>query len=330
MSKSPPKPPSSSKAPRGRTIPAQGKEPRDAALGPPPPQNPSPEGAGQLPVGWETVTIGESLELINGRAFKPNEWTTSGRPIIRIQNLNNTKASFNYYAGELPAKFIVSTGDLLFAWSGTPGTSFGAHLWKGPEAWLNQHIFKVLFPVEVFDKSFLQLAINQNLAEYIGVAHGGAGLAHITKGKFEASSLPLPPLAEQKRMVSKIEELFSELDAGEESLRRARRQLGVYRQSLLKQAFEGKLTAPWRKQNPHLLESPDELSNLIQGRSKKSKSKANVPHPIKGWVFRCLDELTEFVTSGSRGWADYYSDSGSLFVRAQNLNRDFLNLTSLM
>src|SRR5690606_31508671 len=56
------------------------------------------------------------------------------------------------------------------------------------------------------------------------------------------------PLAEQKRIVAKIEELFSELEAGEESLRLARRQLGVYRQSLLKQAFEGKLTQKWRTQ----------------------------------------------------------------------------------
>ncbi len=207
------------------------------------------------PSTWESVTIGESLDLINGRAFKPNEWSTAGRPIIRIQNLNNPKAAFNYYAGDLPEKFSVATGDLLFAWSGTPGTSFGAHIWKGPDAWLNQHIFKVVFPSNVFDKTFLQFAINQNLAQYIGVAHGGAGLAHITKGKFEASDILLPPLAEQKRIVAKIEELFSELDAGEESLRVARRQLGVYRQSLLKQAFEGKLTAQWRTQNPAKPES---------------------------------------------------------------------------
>jgi type I restriction enzyme, S subunit len=62
-------------------------------------------------------------------------------------------------------------------------------------------------------------------------------------------TIPLPPLAEQKRIVAKIEELFSELDAGEARLRRARQQLQTYRQSLLKQAFEGKLTAEWRGQD---------------------------------------------------------------------------------
>lgn len=239
------------------------------------------------PTTWESVTIGESLDLINGRAFKPNEWSTGGRPIIRIQNLNNPKAAFNYYAGPLPEKFSVATGDLLFAWSGTPGTSFGAHIWKGPEAWLNQHIFKVVFPSKVFDKAFLQFAINQNLAQYIGVAHGGAGLAHITKGKFEASTLPLPPLAEQKRIVAKIEELFSELEAGEESLRVARRQLGVYRQSLLKQAFEGKLTARWRTQNPAHVSAP-----AVPTVTTDKELGTLEPLP-SGWVWTHLSDVGE-------------------------------------
>lgn len=73
-----------------------------------------------------------------------------------------------------------------------------------------------------------------------GISDSGLNLTH---GRFSALEVPLPPLNEQKRIVAKIEELFSELDAGEESLRKAQRQLGVYRQSLLKQAFEGKLTS---------------------------------------------------------------------------------------
>ncbi len=60
-------------------------------------------------------------------------------PIIRIQNLNNPDARFNLSRRELPEKFLVNPGDLLFAWSGTPGTtSFGAHIFRGGKAWLNQ------------------------------------------------------------------------------------------------------------------------------------------------------------------------------------------------
>ena len=80
--------------------------------------------------------------------------------------------------------------------------------------------------------------------------------------------LVIAPLAEQKRIVAKIEELFSELEAGEESLRLARHQLATYRQSLLKQAFEGKLTQTWRTKNPDKLESPETLLARIQSTRK--------------------------------------------------------------
>ena len=112
---------------------------------------------------WGKVRVGDALRLINGRAFKPSEWKERGLPIVRIQNLNNAEAPFNYYEGDLPERFLLNNGDLLFAWSGTPGTSFGAHIWRGGKAWLNQHIFKVMFDDVDFNKKFLQLAINQNL-----------------------------------------------------------------------------------------------------------------------------------------------------------------------
>ena len=63
----------------------------------------------------------------------------------------------------------------------------------------------------------------------------------------DKSKIPLPPLAEQHRIVAKIEELFSELDKGVENLRAAQQQLKVYRQAVLQWAFEGKLTEEWRK-----------------------------------------------------------------------------------
>src|SRR6185436_4027186 len=102
---------------------------------------------------------------------KSSEWASSGLPIIRIQNLNEEAASFNYFSDTLPDRFKIVNGDLLFAWSGTPGTSFGAHIWKRGPAWLNQHIFKVEFDRDSLDSRFLRYAINQNLASYIRQAH---------------------------------------------------------------------------------------------------------------------------------------------------------------
>ena len=78
------------------------------------------------------------------------------------------------------------------------------------------------------------------------------------------SKFPLAPEVEQQLIVAKIEELFSELDSGIASLKTAREQLKIYRQALLKHAFEGKLTAQWRKDNADKLETPEQLLTRIQ------------------------------------------------------------------
>ncbi|SFT80614.1 restriction endonuclease subunit S [Sedimentitalea nanhaiensis] len=93
---------------------------------------------------------------------------------------------------------------------------------------------------------------------------GGSGQPFVkTKASFDRPFL-LPPSFEQRRIVEKIEQLFDLLDKGEESLRAARDKAGLYRQSLLKHAFEGHLTADWRAANPDKLEDPETLLTRIQ------------------------------------------------------------------
>src|SRR5204863_7383130 len=114
----------------------------------------STEEDSELPEGWAFSRVADLMTLVNGFPFKPSQWKDHGLPIIRIQNLNNAEARFNYCLDKIPQKFLVQNGNLLFAWSGTPGTSFGAHIWKGDDAWLNQHIFRVDFAEVLLDKQF--------------------------------------------------------------------------------------------------------------------------------------------------------------------------------
>lgn len=94
-----------------------------------------------------------------------------------------------------------------------------------------------------------------------GINDSGLNLTH---GRFAQLGVRVAPLDEQRRIVNKIEQLFDLLDKGEESLRAARAKAGLYRQSLLKHAFEGQLTADWRAANPNKLEDPETLLTRIQ------------------------------------------------------------------
>lgn len=165
-----------------------------------------------IPRGWELVRIGQIMNPVNGIAFKPTDWSNKGLPIIRIQNLNNLNAPFNFCDFEVDKKFIVNSGDLLIGWSGTPGTSFGAFIWNRGKAVLNQHIFKADMYGEYLNKEYVMYSINANLDYMISKAQGAVGLQHITRGKFLDIILNIPPINEQNRIVKKIQELFEKLN----------------------------------------------------------------------------------------------------------------------
>ena len=199
----------------------------------------------ELPEGWAWARIGTITELVNGKAFKPSDWTSTGLPIVRIQNLNDPNSPYNRYDGDCDSKFLLYGGELLFAWSGTPGTSFGAHVWSGGKALLNQHIFNVKFSEQNLDINYLKLSINRSVLSLIGLAHGSAGLQHVTKGTFESTLIPLPPLAEQRHIVERVGELtplveeYDELEDAREALDAALP--GRLRKSVLQLAVQGGL-----------------------------------------------------------------------------------------
>ena len=107
---------------------------------------------------------------------------------------------------------------------------------------------------------------------------GAVGQRRVPASYLAERAVPIPPAREQRRIVAKIEELFSELDKGIESLKTARRQLEVYRHSVLKHAFEGKLTAQWREENKDKLDEPEQLLARI-----KKERAAHYERQLQEW-----------------------------------------------
>ena len=177
------------------------------------------------------MTLGEVATYINGRAFKPSEWEEAGLPIIRIQNLTESNKKYNYSSRTFDEKFHIQNDDLLFAWS----ASLGAFIWKGGDAWLNQHIFKVE-PKPFIQKRYLYYFLLYVIADLYAKTHG-SGMVHITKGPFMSTPIQVPSRPEQKRIVEKIDELFSDLDAAESELRVAKEKLEIYWHAILEKAF---------------------------------------------------------------------------------------------
>lgn len=189
---------------------------------------------------FEPRELGQIFSFKNGRSFGKSEWSKVGLPIIRIQNLKNPNAEFNYYQGEYSKEIKIEDGDLLFSWSGTVGTSFGPHFWHGPIAVLNQHIFKLNKLVDI-DEVYAYFALKLITSEIEKRTHGAGGLVHVTKPTLQKFEIPLPPLEDQIKIARYLEEAQAQSQRLRERYRKKLEMLQELRQSILKQAFEGRL-----------------------------------------------------------------------------------------
>lgn len=183
---------------------------------------------------WEATTIGDMFRLINGCAFKPEDWKPTGTPIIRIQNLNDRSAEFNYTQAPVPKQNRVESGDLLFAWSGTLGSSFGARIWTGPSGVLNQHIFKVLMDEKKIILRFALLVLARVEEDIAKRTHGfKASFVHVKKSDLVRVDLLLPSVAEQRQIADCLCSLDAEIAAQTNKLAA----LKTHKQGLMQQLF---------------------------------------------------------------------------------------------
>ena len=255
-------------------------------------------------------------------------------PIVRIQNLNDPSSPFNYYDKPVDDSVHLFGGELLFAWSGTPGTSFGAHIWYGAEAVLNQHIFKLVFDETSIYKPYFMYALNERVGALIKVAHGSAGLQHVTRGVFESTLIPLPPYDEQKRIVSKLQEsdpLIKMYDNAQCSVEALNRDFPeTLKKSILQLAIMGQLVPQDPSDEPAeiLLERiREEKARLVkEGKIKKDKHESvifrrdNSHYEKRDGIEVCIDEEIPFNIPST--WAWTRTSSLGVMIRGKGIKRN--------
>ena len=233
----------------------------------------------QLPEGWRVISIGETCSTGSGgtpsrknKSFYQGNipWVKSGE--LNYQTIIDTEEKITQEAIEKSSAKLVEKGTLLIA---LYGATVGKLAFLGVDAATNQAVCFVKVP-EYLDNKFLYYFLFSKRNDLLQKRIGGAQ-PNISQGIINETEIPLPPLSEQHRIVAKIEELFSELDNGVAQLRQVQAQLKSYRQSVLKHAFEGKLTEAWRQQHDQLPNAQKLLTTIQQERHTRHQQ------ALKGW-----------------------------------------------
>lgn len=149
-----------------------------------------------LPEGWENKSVYDTTNFINGAAFKESdfEFNKVGFPIIKIAELKKgVDNQTDFTLKQLPDKYKITNGDMLYSWSGNPETSLEVFKWFGGDAWLNQHIFKLEFENK-HSKYFVYYMLKELKREFVRLAEGKqtTGLGHVTIADLKELTIPYP------------------------------------------------------------------------------------------------------------------------------------------
>lgn len=275
----------------------------------------------ELPKGWVRARLEDISEINSGYGFPLiYQGKDYGEiPFFKVGDISKTILSGNVYLKE--ADNYVSredckklkanplkAGNIVFAKIGE-AIKLNRRAILSQESLVDNNVMGI-FPI---------LQIANNLFAYyflqtikLGDLSRATTVPSIRKSDVEQIHFPLPPLPEQHRIVAKIEELFTKLDAGIEALKKIKAQLKRYRQAVLKYAFEGKLTEEWRKNvgaygNPPIEPASALLERIKEQRKKEAKGKykemhlvdtSELPELPEGWVWSRIGDISGTIHYG--------------------------------
>lgn len=274
-----------------------------------------------LPNGWAICRLDECCEIVGGQHLGPGEYNLCGLGIPYLTgpaDFGESSPCVSRWT-EMP-RALSTKGDVLIT---VKGAGVGkANL--GIDAAISRQLM-ALRPSEALDPRFL-LSWLKSVYPVLSALGQGATVPGIGKPQLAGLTMPIPPRMAQTRIVEKLEELLSDLDAGVAELKAAKKKLAQYRQSLIKAAVEGALTAEWRQQHPPAETGEQLLQRILterrarweakqlakfkdQGKTPPKDWQKKYPEPVQpdtsglpelpqGWVWASVDELCDSVRNG--------------------------------
>lgn len=249
-----------------------------------------------IPHNWKWDSIGNYAKIKSGYPFDSEKFSddpTGRQPLIRIRDI--LREYTNTFTDECcPEEYIIHAGDILIGMDG----DFNAGKWNGDDALLNQRVCYIQSNSNCLLNDYLYYYL-PGILKIINNATPSVTVKHLSANTLRKTQIPLPPLAEQQRIVDRIESLFARLDEAKEKAQAVVDSFETRKAAILHKAFTGELTAKWRRTHGLSLDT---------------------------WKEVAADSLFEYVTSGSRGWAKYYDESGAVFIRMGNLDHGTIEL----
>jgi len=248
---------------------------------------------------WERCPLYSMAEWVNGLAFRDIHFSPTGRPVIKIAEIKGGISGQTKFTQQTFDESVrVRPGDLLFSWSGQPETSIDAFWWRGPEGWLNQHVFRVI-PADGIEPTFFYCLLRYLKPNFVGIARNKqtTGLGHVTKRDLENIEAAYPELPEQRA----IAHILGTLDDKIELNRRMSETLEAMARALFKSWFvdfdpvRAKMEGRWRR-GESLPGLPAHLYDLFPDRLVDSEL-GEIP---EGWEVGTLGDLLAELVSGGR------------------------------
>jgi type I restriction enzyme S subunit len=287
-------------------------------------------------------------KMCNGLTKRQNK-EGKGFPVSRIETISMGRIDYSKVgfvenvSEEVIVKYKLIVGDILFS-------HINSDFHLGKTAIVNSTRKELLHGMNL-----LLIRVNRNIliplflhylfnyyryaGSFIKIAQHAVNQSSLNQAKLKNLDVTLPPLPEQHKIVERIEELFTKLDVGVEALKKVKEQIKQYRQSVLKSAFEGKLTVEWRKENPNPEKYLENLRERIEvfNREKRNKDKpsrlppidfsdlAEIPFP---WIWIEAHKVCQSVRDGTHDTPKYVN-KGIPLVTSKNLVKGRIDFTNV-